>query len=164
MVGNILTGELPAVFRGFSTLSVDAKGRVAIPSRHRDRVLALSEGRLVLTLNPLDRCLWLYPLTEWELVEAKLQALSDFDRRSRRTKQMMRGYATDCEFDGQGRILLPQKLREFAGIDRNAVFLGQGNKFEIWAEAQWEAQREAWLRDLDEDDGQPSQTLGDLSL
>jgi len=152
------------VFRGLSTLSVDEKGRVAIPSRHRERVQGLSEGRLVLTLNPLDRCLWLYPLTEWEVVEAKLQALSDFDRRSRRTKQMMRGYATDCEFDSQGRIRLPQELREFASIDRQAVLLGQGNKFEIWAEKQWEAQREAWLQELDGDAGAPSETLGELSL
>jgi MraZ protein len=152
------------VFRGFSTLSVDSKGRLAVPSRYRDRLMAMAEGNLVLTLNPLDRSLWLYPLPEWEEIEAKLAGLSDFDKQGRRAKQMMRGYATDCQLDAQGRILIPQELRDYAGLDRQAVFLGQGNKFELWDEQAWNKQRDEWLQAVGKDSGEPSEALKSLSL
>jgi MraZ protein len=152
------------VFRGFSTISLDAKGRLAIPRRYRDRLLEICNGSLILTLNPLDRCLWLYPLPEWQSIEAKLQALTDFDRRSRRTKQMMRGYANECGLDSQNRVLLPQKLREFASLEKSVVFLGQGNKFEIWDEGTWNRGREEWLQQLDAGDEESSRHLNDLSL
>ena len=137
---------------------------MAIPARHRDQLAALSPNALVLTLNPWDRCLWLYPISEWELIEAKLKDLSDFDKQSRRTKQIMRGYATDCSCDPQGRVLLPQELRDFAGLDKRIVFLGQGNKFEIWDEVIWTAQRDEWLGRVHDGDGEPSAALGSLSL
>ena len=73
------------MFRGFSKISIDSKGRLAIPSRYRSLVLDQALNNLVITLNPLDRSLWLYPLPEWELIEDKLAALSDFDKQSRRT-------------------------------------------------------------------------------
>lgn len=152
------------MFRGFSAVSIDNKGRLAVPMRFRERLAQVSEGRLVQTLNPLDRALWLYPLPEWEIIESKLAGLSDFDRQSRRAKQMMRGYATDCQLDGQGRILVQQELRDYASLNRQAVFLGQGNKFEIWDQGCWEAQRDAWLAQLGEDEGEPSETLKTLSL
>ena len=91
------------MFRGFSSVSLDSKGRLAIPSRFRERLMGIAGGCLVQTLNPLDRSLWLYPLPEWELIEEKLAELSDFDKQSRRAKQMMRGYATDCQLDTHGR-------------------------------------------------------------
>ena len=152
------------MFRGFSTLSIDSKGRLAIPSRYRERLYAMAEGNLVLTLNPMDRSAWLYPLNEWELIESKLAALSDFDKQSRRAKQMMRGYATDCQIDGQGRILIPNELREYAGLEKQAVILGQGNKFEIWDETTWKEQRDLWLQDVDENMETPSEALKTLSL
>ena len=151
------------MFRGFSTVSLDSKGRLAVPSRYRERLAVVAEGRTVLTLNPLDRALWLYPLPEWEIIEGKLAALSDFDLRSRRAKQMMRGYAADCQLDGQGRILVPHELRELAAINRQAVILGQGNKFEIWDQAVWAGARDQWLAQVGED-GEPSETLKTLSL
>ncbi len=137
---------------------------MAIPSRYRERIADLSGGAVVLARNPLDRCLWLYPLPEWQQIEAKLQKLSDFDKQSRRTKQMMLGYATDCELDGHGRILVPQQLREYADISKQMVFLGQGNKFEIWDEASWNTQSEEWLGQLDDDVGEVSEPLRSLSL
>lgn len=152
------------MFRGLSSLSVDSKGRIAIPSRYRERLAALAEGALVLTLSPLDRSLWLYPLPEWEIIEAKLAELSDFETQSRRTKQMMRGYASDCQLDGQGRILLAQELREYAGLERDVVLLGQGNKFEIWDAAVWNAQRDAWLGTVGAEDGTTPEALRSLSL
>jgi len=152
------------MFRGFSTLSLDAKGRMAMPSRYRERLAQQCDNALVLTLNPLDRCLWLYPLPDWELIEAKLGALSDFDKQSRRAKQMMRGYASDCELDGHGRILLPQQLRDYAGISKQVVFLGQGNKFEIWDEANWGQQRDEWLQQVGADTREAPEPLRSLSL
>lgn len=152
------------MFRGCNTISVDNKGRLAVPSRYRERLVCLSEGQLILTLNPLDRCLWLYPLSEWELIESKLAALSDFDRQGRRAKQMMRGYATDCQLDGQGRILLPQELREYANLGKQVVILGQGNKFEIWDDQTWKTLREDWLEELGKDTDEPSAALKSLSL
>ena len=152
------------MFRGFSTVSIDSKGRLAIPTRFRDRLAVIADGRVVQTLNPLDRAIWLYPLTEWELIEAKLASLSDFDRQSRRAKQMMRGYATDSQIDAQGRILIPQELREYALPGRQAVILGQGNKFEIWDHETWNEQRDQWLAQVGQDDSEPSETLKTLSL
>ncbi len=152
------------MFRGFSTLSIDSKGRLAVPSRYRDRLQSIAEGTLVLTLNPLDRCLWLYPVPEWELIESKLADLSDFDKQGRRAKQMMRGYAADCQMDGQGRILIQQELREYAGLVKQVVILGQGNKFELWDEQAWNQQRDQWLQDVGDDSGEPSDALKSLSL
>ncbi len=152
------------MFRGFSTVSIDNKGRLAVPSRFRERLTVIAGGCLVQTLSPLDQSIWLYPLSEWELIENKLAALSDFDRQSRRAKQMMRGYATDCRLDSQGRILLSQELRDYAGIGRNAVILGQGNKFDIWDQAIWEEQRDQWLAQVGNEDSEPSEALKPLSL
>ena len=152
------------MFRGCCTVTVDNKGRLAIPSRYRERLLGLSCSNLILTLNPLDISLWLYPLPEWEAIEQKLAALSDFDKQGRRAKQMMRGYATDCQMDGQGRILLPQELRDYAGIGKRIVILGQGNKFEIWDQKSWTRVREEWLGSLGDDSTEPSEALKSLSL
>ncbi|HTT09137.1 MAG TPA: division/cell wall cluster transcriptional repressor MraZ [Gammaproteobacteria bacterium] len=152
------------MFRGFSAVSIDAKGRLALPSRYRQAVAAISGNQLVVTLNPLDRCLWLYPLPAWQAIEEKLAQLSDFDKQSRRTKQMMRGHATECELDGHGRVLLPPKLREFAGLKRDGVLLGQSNKFELWDEAAWNRQRDDWLGQVGEDQEAVSSALRDLSL
>ena len=152
------------MFRGFSTVSLDSKGRLAIPSRFRDRLGEIAGGCLVQTLNPLDRSLWLYPLTEWEVIESKLAALSDFDKQSRRAKQMMRGYATDCQLDAQGRILVPHELRDYAELKKQAVILGQGNKFEVWDQANWEVQRDLWLEQVGNESGEPSEALKPLSL
>jgi MraZ protein len=152
------------MFRGLTTVNLDVKGRLAVPARFRERLAALECGELVLTLNPWDRALWLYPLAEWQVIEQKLSVLSDFDRQSRRTKQMMRGYATDMCCDAQGRILLPQELRDIAGLGKQATLLGQGNKIEIWDTAQWQAERDGWLADVRGDGAAPSSTLDSLAL
>ena len=152
------------MFRGFSSVSLDSKGRLAVPSRFRERLMGIAGGCLVQTLNPLDRSLWLYPLPEWELIEEKLAVLSDFDKQSRRAKQMMRGYATDCRLDAHGRILVPAELRNHAHLDKQAVILGQGNKFEIWNRANWEEQRDNWLNMVGDEEGTPTGALQSLSL
>jgi MraZ protein len=152
------------LFRGISTVSIDIKGRLAIPSRYRDRLMSIADGSLVQTLNPLDRSIWIYPLSEWELIETKLASLSDFDKQSRRTKQMMRGYASDCQMDAQGRILLPTELRQYAEMKKQAVILGQGNKFEVWDQETGDLKRDQWLDTIVDDQSAPSEALKPLSL
>lgn len=126
------------MFRGVSTVSLDSKGRVVVPARHRDVLMAVASGRVVLTADP-SHCLLLYPLPEWEPIEKKLNGLSDFNSRTRSLKQLLVGYAHDMEMDGAGRILLPPMLRKFAELEKSVVLVGQGSKVELWNEERWEA-------------------------
>lgn len=136
---------------------------MAIPARYRDLLVARGTDTLVITVNPWDRCLWLYPLPEWQVIDDKLALLPDGEKDSRRAKQVIRGQATDCCCDAQWRVLLPQELRSFARLDKRAVFLGQGNKFELWDEEAWARQREEWLQDVDAG-ASPSAVLSTLAL
>jgi MraZ protein len=135
---------------------------MAIPSRYRDRLLATCAGRLIITVD-WDGCLLVYPLPEWELIERALMARPNMDKQVRRLQRLLMGHATECEFDGQGRILLPPPLREFAGLDKRVVLVGQGNKFELWDEDKWIEQREVWLKEEEEMAG-PSAALESISL
>ena len=137
--------------RGSNHLSLDAKGRMSIPTRHRDALKGESDGLLVVTISPSDRCLLLYRSDDWDEVERKLTALPTLNAQTRQLKRMLIGHADDCAMDASGRILLPPQLREFASIDRKAVLVGQGDKYEIWSEAQWVAQRDSMMSvELDE--------------
>lgn len=150
------------MLRGISTLNLDAKGRLAIPSRLREQLADMCENQMVLTVNPhpLDRCLWLYPLPQWEIIEAKLGALPDFDTQSRLTKRMMLGHASECAHDSQGRILIPPVLREFAGLKNRITVLGQKNKLEILDQEMWSRQLDEWGKET----GEASELLRQLTL
>jgi MraZ protein len=132
------------MFRGVNALSLDNKGRLAIPARYRDMLTRHCNGQMVVTVDP-DHCLLLYPLPDWEEIERKLVKLPSFNKQARRLQRLFIGHATECELDGAGRILLPPPLREFAGLEKDAVLIGQGNKFEIWSDAAWNARRAEWL-------------------
>lgn len=137
--------------RGSNNVSLDAKGRISIPTRHRADLLRISEGKMVVTISPNDRCLWLYTLVAWEAVERKLVSLPTLNAQTRKLKRMLIGHADDCDMDSSGRILLPAPLREFAALDKKAVMVGQGDKFEIWDETQWGVHRDSILsEELDE--------------
>lgn len=140
------------MFRGVTNLSLDSKGRMAVPARYRDRLQSESDGRVVVTVDR-DGCLLIYPMREWEAIERELVQLPSLNKQARRLQRLLIGHATECEFDGQGRILVPGPLREFAGIDRRVVLIGQGHKFELWDEATWNERRAAWLAEGDEEDG-----------
>lgn len=135
------------VFRGVATFNLDAKGRMAIPAKFRKHLDVCCEGRLVVTIDHSDHCLQLYPMPEWEQVEQKLIALPSLNPQVRRLKRMLLGNATECEMDGNGRILLPAKLREFAGLDKSMVMSGQGNKFELWNEQTWNEHMDDYLEE-----------------
>lgn len=132
------------MFRGATKVTLDAKGRMAVPTRYRSRIDDLCGGRLVLTVDR-DYCLLLYPLPEWEDIERKLVRLPTLNRQARRLQRLMIGYASEVDLDGHGRILLPKELREFASLDRQAILIGQGNRFELWDEARWNERRDDWL-------------------
>ncbi len=151
------------MFRGLATLNLDSKGRMAIPTRYRDSLLRHCNGQMVITVDR-DHCLLLYTLPDWEEIERKLVKLPSFNRQARRLQRLLIGHATECEMDGNGRILLPPALREFAGLDKTVVLIGQGNKFEVWAEDAWNTRRAEWLGDPADDDGNLSDELGSLSL
>jgi MraZ protein len=123
---------------------------MVMPAKYRDRLLGGCSGQLVITVDRAP-CLLLYPLPEWEEVEKKLAGLSSTNAKARRLKRFLMGNAEDCEMDGQGRVLLPAQLREFAGLNKQVVLVGQGNKFELWDEPRWNEQNEAWLAENDED-------------
>jgi MraZ protein len=148
-------------FRGPSKVTLDAKGRLAIPSRYRERILALCGGQLVTTVDR-DRSLLIYPLPDWEEVERKFDRLSSVEPKARGLKRLMQGYATDMEMDDHGRILLPRELREYAGLERQGMLIGQGNKFELWDEQRWNECCEQVLSD-DGSGGLPEQ-LENLSF
>ncbi len=150
-------------FRGINNLALDAKGRMAMPSRYRDRLLEGCGGRLVVTVDP-DHCLLVYPLPEWEIIEAKLVELPALNKQARLLQRLLIGHATECEMDGQGRILLPTTLRDFAGLTKKIVLIGQGKKFEIWDETSWNENQEAWIESVQGDERELHSSLEDLSL
>lgn len=143
------------MFRGVTELSLDSKGRMAMPKRYRERLVDRSEGRLVVTIDTDERCLLLYPLPEWETIERKLDALPSFNAHARRVQRLLMGHATDAEMDGNGRVLIPPPLRQYAGMEKRAVLIGQGKKFELWDETQWAGKRDQWLAE---------ETVGDEAL
>lgn len=138
------------MFRGATKVTLDSKGRVAIPVRHRERLSARGEGQVVCTVDP-DYCLLLYPLPDWEDIERKIMRLPSFQPKARRLQRLMVGYATEIELDASGRVLVPRELREFAGLEKQAMLIGQGSKLELWDEARWNERRDEWLAASAED-------------
>jgi MraZ protein len=146
------------LFRGISSINLDDKGRLAIPTRYRDTLKNCSEGQLIVTVAVNERCageegcLWLYPLPEWEKLEQTISQLPTLNKMAGKLRRFVIGNASECEMDGQGRLLLPEKLRNFARMDKKIVLVGQLNKFEIWNEQAWLAKENEWLNN-DDDDG-----------
>lgn len=150
------------MFRGNNTISMDAKGRIAIPTRYRERIQERCSGQLVLTIDISDRCLLLYPLPDWEAIEQKVNAMPNMDPNTRRLQRLLIGHATEVEMDASGRFLLPTRLQEYALIEKRVVLLGQGKKFELWAEERWMADFDAML--AAPGDEQLNEAMSQLSL
>lgn len=151
------------MFRGVNSLNLDAKGRMAMPTRYRQRLMESCNGQMVITVDR-DHCLLLYPLPEWELIERKLAKLPSFNKQARRLQRLLIGHATEVELDSAGRLLLPPLLREFAGLEKRAVLIGQSNKFEIWSEALWNERRDVWLSEDNESELELPADMESLSL
>ena len=146
------------MFQGSQSLNVDVKGRVAVPSRYRDLLAAVCEGRLVVTANPYERCLNIYPEPQWKEVKAKIESLPNSNKKVRRLQRLVLGNASELDMDGNGRLLLPPTLREFANLDKKVVLVGLGDKAELWSE-------QSWNEMLDESDDEPMpEEMNNLSL
>lgn len=127
------------MFRGFDELNMDAKGRIGLPTRYHERVLADCQGQFVVTVDIRENCLVLYPLPEWEAIEAKLDQLPSSLPASAMLKRRLIGYATEINIDATGRLLLSPELRAFAGLEKSVVLAGQGKKCEVWSKQAWDA-------------------------
>lgn len=152
------------MFRGINAIHIDDKGRLAIPTRYRHPLEVGAKGQLIVTIDTESRCLLLYPLPAWETIEQKIEALSSFNPVSRRIQRLLIGHATEAPLDKQGRILLPQPLRDYAGLQKNAILVGQGKKFEIWDEVSWNDTRDQWIQLGVENSGPLPVELENLSL
>jgi MraZ protein len=108
-----------------------------VPSRHRDTLLERCAGHLVITADA-DRCLLIYPLPDWELIQQKLEGLSNLDPRVRDLQRRLIGFAVDVDMDGAGRVLISPALRQYAQLERDVVLVGQGKKFELWNQDSWD--------------------------
>jgi len=132
------------MFQGAAALSLDVKGRIAIPARHREALVSAADGRLILTAH-LHRCLLLYPENAWKPIRDKVLAASSFNLQSATIKRLLIGHAREEEMDAAGRLLIAPELRQFARLEKQIWLVGQGSHFEIWSDAGWQQQQEAVL-------------------
>jgi len=130
------------VFRGISNLSIDTKGRIAIPTKYRDEITDDFKGQMVLSVDHGVRCLVLYPMSNWVDTEQNLMGLPNLSDAVRDMKRLILGHAEDVKMDGQGRIMIAAPLREYAQMEKKIVMIGQGDKFELWDEQAWNAGRD----------------------
>ncbi|MCM8596561.1 division/cell wall cluster transcriptional repressor MraZ [Accumulibacter sp.] len=130
------------MFQGAAALSLDAKGRLAIPARHREALVSAADGRLVLTAHP-HRCLLLYPEPAWAPIRDRVLAASSLNLQSAAIKRLLVGNAREEAMDTAGRVLIAAELRQFAQLDKQVWLVGQGSHFEIWSDAGWQKQQEA---------------------
>ena len=142
------------MFQGETAITIDDKGRLAIPTSYRDLVARACGNRLVLTYSPFDMgCLYLYPQDVWEKVRDQVNALPRTRSVNRQMQFKLVGAAAFVEPDGSGRISIPASQRSACGLDKRAVLLGMGDKFEIWSEQAHHAQIRQTLSDADLGDG-----------
>ncbi|MGI4903721.1 MAG: division/cell wall cluster transcriptional repressor MraZ [Janthinobacterium lividum] len=127
------------MFQGASALTLDSKGRLSVPSRYRDALVAEAEGRVTITKHP-DGCLLLFPRPEWEVFRNKIAALPMDAHWWRR---IFLGNASDVDVDGSGRVLVSPELRQAASLDKEVMLLGMGSHFELWDAQTYAAKEQA---------------------
>ena len=145
---------------------MDSKGRVAVPTRYRDRLAETCGGKLVATISLMDRCLSVHPFPDWQRIEDEIKALPALDPQVRAISHLLIGHAVECDLDGHGRMLLPQSLRDFATLDKRVHMVGQVRRFELWNEQAWDARRDDLLSQVGnlQIQASQSQALRDLVL
>ena len=129
------------MFQGASQINLDAKGRMAVPTRVRETLTQGGTVGVVLTAHP-DGCLLLYPAPAWEPVRAKVMAFPSTNAQASLWKRLLIGFAEDLALDGAGRLLVSPELRSYAHIEKHVMCVGQGTHFEIWDLAGWNEQLE----------------------
>lgn len=147
------------MFRGSVPVNLDEKGRIAIPSRFREKVQESCDSKLVVTVAVNERgiamtdCLWIYPLPAWEELEITIKNLPSFKKKSAKLKRFLVTSAFDCDMDNQGRVLIPEKLRSFANLGKKLVVAGHFDRLELWNEETWNI-NEAEFKEDDGDDSE----------
>lgn len=125
------------MFQGSHNIVLDSKGRIAIPAKIRECLMELCGGQIVMTSHLRDRCIVIYPMTEWQDLSAQLQKLSAVNRHVERAQRMMIGGCDPITLDGNGRVLIAQPLRNYAKLDKNLLLVGLGKKMELWDQEIW---------------------------
>lgn len=148
------------MFQGAAALNLDAKGRMAIPARHRDALTSPGAGSVVITAH-LHNCLLIYPAPAWAPIRDRVLAAPSFDRQAAMIQRRLVGHATEETVDAAGRLLVPPELRRLAGLDKAVWLVGMGSHFELWSEAEWMKQQDTLVA-LGEDALPP--VLADLAL
>ncbi len=146
------------MFRGRYEHSIDLKGRLSIPSRFREVLVANDDERLILT--NFDNCLWAYPVKEWRIVEDKVASLPQFRPVVKALQRFFISAATECPLDPNGRIIIPTPLKNYAGLSKEVVLVGMTKRIEIWARDRWQKVFDQAEGDL----GQMADKLADLGL
>lgn len=146
------------MFRGRYEYTIDSKGRVSIPSKFKEILNQQYDERLVVT--NYDLCLVAYPHQEWSVIEEKMKNLPSLSKESRVFYRFFYSSGIDCEIDRQGRVLIPQSLRDYAKLEKDVVLVGSGKKIEIWNKERWE---EAFRKSQDSFD-QVTETLTNLGF
>ena len=126
------------MFRGHFEHAIDAKGRTSLPARFRDVLAATGDARIILTKSPFDACLHLFPMKAWEEIEAKIAAQPQFDANVIRLRRLYVSAAVECEIDKQGRILVPNALRDYAALHKDVLWAGMVNMVELWSRQKWD--------------------------
>lgn len=155
------------MFIGTNVVKPDAKGRVAVPARHRDRLRDCCASRVAVTVHPKGRpCLWMYPWNEWDAVATSVANLAPLNDQNARLQHMLLSNAFELELDTQGRILLPPILRSHAGIENGCevAIVGQGRRFEIWEADAWNEVNAGYVAAVNEPGSELSADLQNLLL
>lgn len=152
------------MFLGVNKLNLDSKGRLAVPVKYREQLSVSAMSNIIVTINPLEPCLWMYPESEWEKIASKLSDLGTMNKRNRTMQRLILGHASELDMDGQGRILLSAELREYAVMEKRVALVGEGKKFELWNEQHWMDGRAGWLIEASDSASDLSDQLGNLAL
>ncbi|MEW9823839.1 MAG: division/cell wall cluster transcriptional repressor MraZ [Candidatus Symbiodolus clandestinus] len=152
------------MYRGATLVSLDSKGRITIPARYRELLLAQVKGQMVCTIDVHQCCLLLYPLSDWEIIEQRLAKLSSLQPQERRLQRLLLGYADEVQLDSAGRLLIAGSLRQHANLQKQVMLVGQLNKFELWDHQLWSEQIQVDLAAEQQDPTPLSQRLCDFSL
>lgn len=134
------------MFRGRYEHTIDPKGRLSIPSKFREILVANYDERLILT--NFDNCLWAYPVREWKAVEAKVAALPQFKPEVKSFQRFVVSAACECPLDPNGRIIIPTTLRRYAALMKEVVLVGMTMRIEVWARERWQKVFEQAEKDL----------------
>lgn len=162
MFGSNVSDGIGSMFQGVTHLTLDDKGRFAMPSRFRDEILASCDGLLTLTVDP-DQCMLIYPRPVWEPIREHLMSATNMDPYVRRLQRTVGGYAEDCDMSRQGRISIPPSIRKQVGLDREVTMVGQGKKFEMWDTNLWDKKCDEWAKE-DAFSGTGGEALAAFSL